>query len=83
MAKRRPHYDLELFKAVCGSMETVAISRGALESGIRLGFGIAEITAAVRTMHRHMFVKSMTSYNDHRSWQDVYHVPLPNGAVAM
>lgn len=22
-----------------------------------------------------MFVKSMTTFSDHRSWQDVYHVP--------
>ena len=26
-------------------------------------------------MKKEQFYKSMTSYNDHTSWQDVYHVP--------
>ncbi len=26
-------------------------------------------------MHRSMFYKSMTVFDDHRVWQDVYHVP--------
>ncbi|MER9295958.1 type II toxin-antitoxin system MqsR family toxin [Mesorhizobium sp. M0621] len=27
-------------------------------------------------MTRKMFVKSMTTFADHRVWQDVYHVPV-------
>jgi motility quorum-sensing regulator / GCU-specific mRNA interferase toxin len=29
-------------------------------------------------MDRLMFVKSMTTFSDHRLWQDVYHVPVDN-----
>jgi len=29
-----------------------------------------------------MFYKSMTTYADHRVWQDVYHAPCPNGKMA-
>lgn len=39
------------------------------------GYEEAEIAALVSTMTRRMFYKSMTSFNDHRQWQDVYHVP--------
>jgi motility quorum-sensing regulator/GCU-specific mRNA interferase toxin len=45
-----------------------------------LGFGRAEIVSIIQTMDRKMFVKSMTTFADHRVWQDVYHVPA-NGMV--
>jgi motility quorum-sensing regulator/GCU-specific mRNA interferase toxin len=32
-------------------------------------------------MERTQFYKSMTSYGDHRIWQDVYHVPSPVGVL--
>ena len=33
------------------------------------------VTAVIQIMDRSQFYKSMTSYNNHREWQDVYHVP--------
>jgi len=50
---------------------TVAASRSASE----LGFGPTEVSEVVRSMKQEQFYKSMTSYSDHRVWQDVYHVP--------
>ena len=32
-------------------------------------------------MERTHFYKSMTSYGDHRIWQDVYHVPSSDGLL--
>ncbi len=32
-------------------------------------------------MQRSQFYKSMTSYGDHRVWQDVYHVHSPAGTL--
>ena len=32
-------------------------------------------------MQRSHFYKSMTAYADHRVWQDVYHVPSPDGVL--
>jgi motility quorum-sensing regulator/GCU-specific mRNA interferase toxin len=32
-------------------------------------------------MRRAHFYKSMTSYRDHRIWQDVYHVPSEVGTL--
>ena len=47
----------------------------AAQSASQLGYGPAEVAEIVRSMKQEQFYKSMTSHSDHRSWQDVYHVP--------
>jgi motility quorum-sensing regulator/GCU-specific mRNA interferase toxin len=47
----------------------------AVLSAAEAGFDRAQIAALVRLMRSAHFYKSMTSYRDHRRWQDVYHVP--------
>ena len=42
----------------------------------------SEGLAVVVGLQRRMFYKSMTTYADHRVWQDVYHAPCPNGKTA-
>lgn len=37
------------------------------------------VVAALRRRH---FYKSMTTYRNHRVWQDVYHGQCPNGLTA-
>lgn len=44
-----------------------------------MGLSMAEALAAVYALERHHFYKSMTSYSDHRLWQDVYHAPTQAG----
>lgn len=51
----------------------------AQQGAFRLGYEEAEVAALVSTMTRRMFYKSMTSFNDRRQWQDVYHVPAGEG----
>lgn len=75
MEKRKPSFDLARFVAVCGDPKRLAITGTALATAAELGFGRAEICETVRAMQRAHFQKSMTSYRDHRRWQDVYHVP--------
>ena len=41
-----------------------------------LGFDRPAIIWTIQSMSRTMFVKSMTTFADHRVWQDVYHVPV-------
>jgi motility quorum-sensing regulator/GCU-specific mRNA interferase toxin len=53
----------------------------AVRGAAALGFGRAEIVAAIQTMQRSHFYKSMTSYGRHRIWQDVYHVPSEAGTL--
>ena len=79
--KRKPTYDLEAFKAVCGSVETLPITVTATRTARQLGFTLDQVVAILQTMQRAQFYKSMTSYGDHRVWQDVYHVPSSAGIL--
>lgn len=73
MEKRRPTYDLDAVKAAIGSVATLAITTTALRNAVGLGFDRAGIVDVVNGIERKMFVKSMTTFADHRVWQDVYH----------
>lgn len=73
--KRKPSHDLGEFKRVCGDPRTLAITTSANEDALSLGFDRFEIAVVIRGIDHSMFVKSMTSYEDHRRWQDVYLVP--------
>lgn len=81
MEKRKPSYDLERIKSAFKSADKLSVTGSALRSAARLGFGRREIAETIQTMERRQFVKSMTSYNDHRIWQDVYHVPSAAGLL--
>jgi motility quorum-sensing regulator/GCU-specific mRNA interferase toxin len=75
MEKRRPTYDLDAIKAVLGSIETLSMTSTALRDALGLGFDRAGVAEAISRIDRRMFYKSMTTFADHRLWQDVYHVP--------
>ena len=68
--KYTPTYDLTSFK-----QSDFGIKQSALLGAAALGLGRKEIEEAVSGMLPQHFYKSMTSYNNHRIWQDVYHVP--------
>ena len=75
MEKRRPTYDLEAIKLAIGSVETLAMTTTALRDATALGFDRGGIVETIGGIERSMFFKSMTTFADHRVWQDVYHVP--------
>ncbi len=75
MEKRRPTYDLEAIKAALGTVETLAMTSSALHDAIALGFDRAGVVETIGGIERQMFYKSMTTFADHRVWQDVCHVP--------
>jgi motility quorum-sensing regulator / GCU-specific mRNA interferase toxin len=75
MEKRRPTYDLDAIKGELGSVDTLAITTSALRDAVGLGFDRSGIVEVIGSITRKMFVKSMTTFADHRVWQDVYHVP--------
>ncbi len=79
--KPKPTYDLGAFKAAFADVERIAVTGTALRTAAALGFDRAEIAATIQTMERLHFYKSMTSYADHRLWQDVYHVPSEVGTL--
>jgi len=75
MEKRKPSYDLDRIKAAIGSVETLSITATARRNAMSIGFDAAAIASVIRGKNTRMFVKSMTTFADHRAWQDVYHVP--------
>jgi motility quorum-sensing regulator/GCU-specific mRNA interferase toxin len=75
MEKKRPTYDLEAIKAALGSVGTLAMTTVALRDSAALGFDRVAVAETIAGIERRMFYKSMTTYADHRLWQDVYHVP--------
>ena len=71
MEKFNPSYSLSDFKN-----SNFAITRTALRTAQDLGFYEEDIRRIVSTMELKHFYKSMTSYANHKIWQDVYHVPF-------
>jgi len=47
-----------------------------------MGLSEAQAIAVVMSITHAMFYKSMTTNNDSRKWQDVYHAPCPNGKIS-
>ena len=73
MEKTTPHYELAVIKAEVRRLGRRAFTRSSAESGDLLGFSIREMQEIVYELQNRMLYKSMTSYDDHRVWQDVYH----------
>ena len=79
--KRRPTYDLAVFKAAFNEVGKLHVTGSALRSAASLGFGRTEIVTTIQTMRRDHFFKSMTAFADHRLWQDVYRPTTSAGRV--
>lgn len=75
MEKLKPTYDLESFKAAFSQPEKLAVTGAALKDVRALGYDAEGIIEVIQLMSRTHFCKSMTSFADHKQWQDVYHVP--------
>ena len=58
-------------------LEVASFTKSALDGGRAMGLTSAEMLAVIASLTRRHFYKSMTTYADHRVWQDVYHAPTP------
>jgi len=74
MEKYTPHYDLAVIKADVRRLGDQAFTSTAKATGRKLGFAIHEMKEVVYQLQTRMLYKSMTTYADHRVWQDVYHI---------
>jgi len=70
MEKFNPSYSLTEFKS-----SNYSITKTAKITARDLGFDMEGINKVISTMELKHFYKSMTSYANHKIWQDVYHVP--------
>ncbi|MBE7562225.1 type II toxin-antitoxin system MqsR family toxin [Acidithiobacillus sp. HP-6] len=82
MEKRKPHYSLAEIKATITHLGLDAFTATALRGIDLMGLTVAEGMAVVLGLQSEMLFKSMTTFADHRVWQDVYHAPCPNGKMA-
>ncbi len=77
MEKRKPHYDLARIQADVARLGAAAFTKTALDGGRTMGLTTAEMLTVIASLTRRHFFKSMTTYADHRVWQDVYHAATP------
>jgi len=71
MEKYIPHCELSTVKAMLEAGK-VRITTSALAGADALGLDFDEIVNIVMALTSMDFYKSMTSYNNHKEWQDVY-----------
>lgn len=74
MDEKRPTYNLENIKEAFSSEDLLRITRTARKSVIEMGLRDSDVVNAIQRLEARNFYKSMTSYQDHRVWQDVYHI---------
>ncbi len=75
MEKRTPRYGVARIQAEVARLGAAA--KTALDGGRGMGLTAAEMLAVIASLTRRDFYKSMTSFADHRVWQDVYHASTP------
>ncbi|AVD91388.1 MULTISPECIES: type II toxin-antitoxin system MqsR family toxin [Pseudomonas] len=71
MEKRMPHCPLERVRALVGAGR-ISPTTASLRGAQALGMEYADMLEVITGLERRDFYKSMTSYADHRVWQDVY-----------
>ena len=76
MEKKKSHYELRLIKRAFRSSLRLRMALAARQSVHALGMNLRDVVFLVQTLKPEHFYKSMTSYRDHKIWQDVYHVPF-------
>lgn len=80
MEKRNPHFKLALVKQAVAE-QRYRFTRVALEGGSELGMDVADMLAVISALTNRDFFKSMTTYADHTTWQDVYRPNTEFGQV--
>ena len=80
MEKQTPHCKLSVVKAMIDE-GNVRTTKAAREGGATLGMNFESMIAVVKTLTTTDFYKSMTTYTDHRMWQDVYRPTTPMGEI--
>lgn len=78
MENKTPHYDLSLIKAQIVRQGAQAFTRSTLLCGKELGLSLAAMQRVMAGLQGSLLYKSMTTYSDHRLWQDVYYTRIDN-----
>lgn len=75
--KRKPHHDLAAVQAKFAELNTLEITRAAVEGARALGYSLEDIVEAVQALERGDFIKSETAHSppNSRVWHDTYNMP--------
>jgi motility quorum-sensing regulator/GCU-specific mRNA interferase toxin len=79
--KETAHYSFREIKGLFSKASRLSATRTAIQGAAALGYGSEEIVAIIQTMEEGHFYKSMTAHHSDAVWQDVYHVPHPDGPL--
>ncbi|MCL6336372.1 type II toxin-antitoxin system MqsR family toxin [Pectobacterium carotovorum subsp. carotovorum] len=77
MEKRSPHTRLHVLQAMVAAGKVIA-TKSAVTAAADLGIDREGMHAVIAGLTIKDFHKSMTTYNDHTVWQDVY-LPIVDG----
>jgi len=80
MEKCTPHCPLATVKRLVQEGKVTA-TRSALDDAETLGFDLKGMAGVVSALTMNDFYKSMTTYADHRIWQDVYRPVTTAGGI--
>lgn len=80
MELQRPSFQLQDAKNLIITQK-YTVTKTALQTAHDLGFEPDDIADEFMTLKNEEFYKTMTSYSDHRSWQDVYRHSSPAGQL--
>ena len=75
--KRKPHHPLAAVQAKFAKVETLEITRTAVEGARALGYSLEDIVEAVQALEPGDFIKSETAHSPPNSkvWHDTYNLP--------
>ena len=73
MEKRGPHYLLSSIQAQMTTVDTMNMTESSRMGARLAGMRMADALMVIQGLSRKHFFKSMTTHQDHRIWQDVYH----------
>ena len=71
MEKKKPTYDLEAIQVAASA--GMGVTTAALRGAAAMGMTRADMMRVIQGLGRGDFYKSMTTYQDHSIWMDVYH----------
>lgn len=72
MEKLRSHFSLHEIIQLASTPESVVFTAVARKGAAELGMNVEDMFLVLTTLTMRDFYKSMTSFADHTSWQDVY-----------
>ncbi len=75
--KRKPHHSLAAVKAKFARVESLEITRSAIQGARALGYALEDVVEAVQALEAGDFIKSETAHHpaNHKVWHDTYNLP--------